>query len=33
MEIIPITQERYKQKISEQAKAMTAGDIVNGMKK
>lgn len=33
MEIVPISQERYKQKISEQAKAMSAGDIVNGMKK
>ena len=33
MEIKPITQERYKQKIAEQAKAMTAGDIVGAMKK
>ena len=27
MEIVPITPERYQQKIDEQAKAMTAGDI------
>ena len=33
MEIKPITQERYEQKIAEQAKAMTAGDIVDAMKK
>ena len=33
MEITPITPERYQQKINEQAKAMTAGDIVNAMKK
>ena len=33
MEIVPITPERYQQKIQEQAKAMTAGDIVNAMKK
>ena len=33
MEIKPITPERYQQKIKEQAKSMTAGDIVNGMKK
>lgn len=33
MEIKPITPERYQQKINEQAKAMTAGDIVNSMKK
>ena len=33
MEIKPITPERYQQKISEQAKAMTAGDIVGAMKK
>ncbi len=33
MEIVPITPERYQQKISEQAKAMTAGDIVGAMKK
>ena len=33
MEIVPITPERYEQKIQEQAKAMTAGDIVNAMKK
>ena len=33
MEIKPITPERYQQKINEQAKAMTAGDIVNAMKK
>ena len=33
MEIVPITPERYQQKIQEQAKAMTAGDIVDAMKK
>ena len=33
MEIVPITPERYQQKIQEQAKSMTAGDIVNAMKK
>ena len=33
MEIVPITPERYKQKIDEQAKAMSAGDIVGAMKK
>lgn len=33
MEIVPITPERYQQKIAEQAKAMGAGDIVNAMKK
>ena len=33
MEIVPITPERYTQKIEEQAKAMTAGDIVGAMKK
>ena len=33
MEIVPITPERYQQKIDEQAKAMTAGDIVGSMKK
>jgi membrane fusion protein (multidrug efflux system) len=33
MEIVPITPERYKQKIDEQAKAMSAGDIVNAIKK
>ena len=32
MEIKPITPERYQQKISEQAKAMSAGDIVNSIK-
>ena len=32
MEIVPITPERYQEKIQEQAKAMTAGDIVNAMK-
>ena len=32
MEIVPITPERYQQKIDEQAKAMTAGDIVGAMK-
>lgn len=33
MEIVPITPERYQQKIQEQAKAMTASDIVGAMKK
>jgi membrane fusion protein (multidrug efflux system) len=33
MEIEPITPEKYQQIINEQAKAMTAGDIVNAMKK
>ena len=33
MEIKPITPERYQQKIAEQAKAMTAGDIVGAMQK
>jgi len=33
MEIVPITPERYEQKIQEQAKAMSAGDIVGAMKK
>jgi membrane fusion protein (multidrug efflux system) len=33
MEIVPITPERYQQKIDEQAKAMGAGDIVKAMKK
>jgi len=33
MEIVPITPERYQQKIQEQAKEMSAGDIVNAMKK
>ena len=33
MEIVPITPKRYQQKISEQAKAMSAGDIVGAMKK
>lgn len=33
MEIVPITPERYQQKIKEQAKSMTAGDIVGAMKK
>ena len=33
MEIVPITPERYQQKIAEQAKAMTAGDIVKAVKK
>jgi membrane fusion protein (multidrug efflux system) len=33
MEIVPITPARYQQKIDEQAKAMSAGDIVNAMKK
>jgi membrane fusion protein (multidrug efflux system) len=33
MEIVPITPARYDQKIQEQAKAMSAGDIVGAMKK
>ena len=33
MEIVPITPERYNQKIGEQAKEMSAGDIVDAMKK
>ena len=33
MEIKPITPEQYQKKIQEQAKAMTAGDIVGAMKK
>ena len=33
MEIVPITPEQYQKKIQEQAKAMTAGDIVGAMKK
>ncbi|MCH5309229.1 MAG: efflux RND transporter periplasmic adaptor subunit [Prevotella sp.] len=33
MEIVPITPERYQQKIDEQAKEMSAGDIVSAMKK
>ena len=32
-EIVPITPQRYQQKIDEQAKAMSAGDIVGAMKK
>ena len=28
MDIVPITPERYQKKIEEQAKAMTAGDII-----
>ena len=33
MEIVPITPQRYQEKIQEQAKAMTAGDIVDAMSK
>jgi len=33
MEIVAITPERYQQKISEQAKAMTAGEIVSEVQK
>jgi len=33
MEIVPITPERYQQKIDEQAKAMSAGDIIEAVKK
>jgi membrane fusion protein (multidrug efflux system) len=32
MEIVPITPEKYEQKIKDQAKEMTAGDIVGAMK-
>lgn len=33
MEIVPITPAKYQKKIADQAKAMTAGDIVGAMKK
>ena len=33
MEIVPITPEKYQQKIDDQTKAMSAGDIVGAMKK
>jgi len=33
MEIVPITPEKYEQKIKDQAKAMSAGDVVNALKK
>ena len=33
MEIVPITPERYQQKIEEQSKEMSAGDIIGAMKK
>ena len=33
MEIVPITPERYQQKIEEQAKAMSAGEIVGARQK
>ena len=33
MEIVPITPQRYQEKIQEQAKAMSASDIVNAIKK
>jgi membrane fusion protein (multidrug efflux system) len=33
MEIVPITPEKYQQKIKDQASAMSAGDIVDAMKK
>ena len=33
MEIVPITPERYQEKIREQAKAMSAGDIVEAVQK
>lgn len=32
MEIVPITPQRYQEKIEEQARAMSAGDIVDAMK-
>ena len=33
MEIVPITPQRYQEKINEQAKAMSAGDLGGAMKK
>jgi membrane fusion protein (multidrug efflux system) len=33
MEIVQITPEKYQQKIKDQAKEMSAGDIVSSMKK
>ena len=33
MEIVPISPEKYQQKIDDQTKAMSAGDIVDAMKK
>lgn len=33
MKIVPISKDRYEQKISEQAKEMSAGDIVSAMQK
>ena len=33
MQIVPITPQRYQEKIKEQAKAMSAGDIVEAVKK
>jgi membrane fusion protein (multidrug efflux system) len=33
MEIVPITPERYKQKIDEQAKEMSAGEIIDAVQK
>ena len=33
MEIVPITPEKYQQKIKDQASAMSSGDIVGAMKK
>ena len=33
MEIVPITPERYEEKIKEQAKAMSAGEIVEAINK
>jgi membrane fusion protein (multidrug efflux system) len=33
MEIVPITPERYQEKIQEQARAMTAGDIADAVLK
>ena len=32
MEIVPITPQRYEEKIKEQAKAMSVNDIVNATK-
>ena len=33
MEIVPITEERYQQKIDEQAKEMSSGEIIDAVKK
>ena len=31
MEIVPITEEKYQQKISDQAKAMSSGDVLEAV--